>query len=134
MKRLAPLLALMLSACATQAVKTYVPFVPRLEMHDAKRFGLDLRDCRSYALEYLSGKSDLDPVAVASASAQGALSNLASAAINPLATGLSGVGGGSSEAATELGLNSMAAKHIVALCMSKRGDQSHAYIILAPEL
>jgi hypothetical protein len=132
--RLWGLTLFLLAGCAAQSVQTFTPFVPKAEMKSQATFDVDLAACRAYALEYLSGKSDLDPVSVASATAQGALSNLAEIAVSPVATGLSGVGSGSSEITSELGLNSNEGKKVVAVCLHDRGERSGAYHVMAPEL
>lgn len=120
--------------CAPQQVEGYTPFVPKSEMKDPGAFKDDLALCRSDALEYLGSQSSLDPVSVASAGVQGALDNLASAAISPLATGLSGVGNASGEATNELGLGGVAAKRVVAWCMFQKGLRSGSYTVMTPEL
>jgi hypothetical protein len=123
---------LLLSGCATKVATSFVPYA--VEVQDRQVYNADLDKCHTYALDYLTKKNSLDVSEVASAGARSALGNVASIAVSPAAVGLSGLGGSSSEALSEFGLNSEQAKKIIAWCMHDKGAASGKYVIYDPNL
>lgn len=135
MKYLLNLLAiLLLSGCASNTVSSFTPYAPKEEMKSLQDYNLDLALCRTEALEYLSGKSSINPLEMASAGAQKALGNLGTATVAPVTIPLYGLGGASGEGLSELGLSSQDVKKIISWCMHDHGLLSNQYHVYDPNL
>lgn len=113
-------------------VSNYTPYT--VGILDAQGYAKDLKLCRQYGQEYLQGKSSVDPIQVASEGAQGALSGLGYLPISPFSPALSGLGKGSSEGLSELGVTTSDAKKVIALCMADHARTSGNYKIYDPIL
>lgn len=131
LKKLLILTSLLLGAC-TNIVSNYVPYT--VEITDIDVFNSDLEKCKDYAINYMNSKDAINTSDVLAAGSQAALSNAATAIVSPAAVGISGLGGASSEALSELGVLSNDGKRIVSLCLRTKGQQSKSYLVLDPIL
>lgn len=127
MKRAAAVLALFVAGCSS--IGSYQPYI--VEVTDPMALAWNKEVCAKYAQDY---PRRFSPIAIASAGAKGALTNLPQAAVSPLATGLGGIGNASGEAVSELGLSNTAQVKIYLICLKAKCEQSRGCLVLDPNL
>lgn len=123
---------LILGGCATETASQFVPYT--VEIKKEATFKNDLVLCRSYALNYLKERDYLNGSEIVREGATAGLGNLATSVVSPTATALAALGGASGEALSELGLNGLEAKKIIANCLHDKGLRSGDYLTLDPNL
>lgn len=124
-------LLVFLGGCAERITSGYTPYT--VEIKDQALFNNDLQACRNYALQYLRDQGGLKPSEMAQEGATEGLNKMGYVVVSPLAPVLGALGGASGEAMTQLGLNSVKGKKIVASCMKSKGDKSGNYLTIDPE-
>lgn len=124
------LLSILLSGCATEVARTYIPYTP--EILNKEAYEADLKLCQDYALKYLKGKEGISGPQIAASGLQAGLGDLGYMVVSPIAPALGGAGGASGEAIRELGLNTQEVKHILAQCLHDKGFKSGAYSTYDP--
>lgn len=119
-----------LFGCASQIASNFTPYIVEVKSQAALYQDLDI--CRRYAIDYLSGRSVINPSQVTQKGATEAFSNFGYTVISPLAPALGALGGASGEALSELGLNSEEAKKIITICLHDKGQRSDNYHVYDP--
>jgi hypothetical protein len=127
MNRVLPLLFLILAGCA--GVQSYTPLV--VDVTDQAALDRDTLSCRKVALAW---SAPFDLGGIGSAGVEGVAKNAAGAALNIWTPVLGGLGGAGSEALQDLGLSNDAQIRIFLHCLDHKGQQSHSYNVIDPNL
>lgn len=124
MYRPAPLLALLLCACAAP---TYQPYT--VEVIDPIIFRSDLSLCQGYAKAYPQAFS---PTAVVAAGVAGGLQNAPGAAVSPLVPVVGALGSAAEAVLSGIDVLNSNQRKIVIMCMTQKGIRSGAFLVLDP--
>ena len=123
--RLWLVLLVIVGGCAS--VDSYSPYVVDISQPDV--LIVDEKQCLAAADAYTA---PLNLNAVASGAAQGAANNASGAALNPLVPVLGAAGGATSALLSGLGVLNNDQRRVFLLCLSHRGERSHAYNVVDP--
>lgn len=126
-KFLAICAALALAGCA--GLSSYKPFV--IDITDAGALTKDQNDCLAIAQTY---RSPISIGSIGTAAVEGGGNNLAGGALNPLVPALGAAGGASAELLKDIDLLGSQQRRVFLLCLDHRGERSHAYSVVDPNL
>lgn len=124
---IASLAVVVLVGCASPI--ELAPYIQ--DITDPVALARDKKECGNFALAF---HEPLSASRIGTSAAKGAASNAAGAAVSPFVPVLGAAGGALTTTLDEIGVLNGKQRRVYLRCLDHRGERSHAYMVVDPDL